>query len=632
MSNQNLNPLSRLLDVDFPEIKRANWNNSFDTAFTADVGYVKPVFVDRVMAGSRCQLDFDSASFANSTIAPLYGRYKVKYLAFWAPDRLYMSDWLTGEKMLDDDYPYPFITFYENNTFVQPDASVNFKLATAQGSHYVPPTSLTEYLGIYPAFTTTGYWKRTSSTDPGLPLKNAFPFLAFWDAYRTFFINPQEKYFPVRTQAPEPTLEGITTFTTPVNNYATVENLDNFFKTIKRATRETDRDVVRNFISNVGFNPISCPRRVFQLDTTIQYPSIQNAFNNLQSNSYFSINYHYGLPLGTYLSDPYTSFVSNENVELERTKSKVNFTGSVNGNSTTGSFTMEQWYLASRIQSKIRKNLYKFEDFSQWIDTNFGVKPSTTLTKPLFLGAFMSDIIFNDAISTVQQPDVAGEPNNLEDNKNLGSRAGYGIGYKGDKRNFFDFTAKEPGTVMIVQQIIPEVFYFEGCDKMYEKLNFNEEFNPIFDALGFQDLEKADMNLVPYLSLDPTGTRINRVSSGDTTLPGATMFSVYNTAIAQQPYGFEHMAKHNRLMGQMTQNNYYQSWSLARSFNYVRGQNNSGLSSTPQNSLDLYSTYIIPEMYNNIFANTMNIDNFQFYLSFQYTKYQPVSKQFLSFT
>ena len=84
-------------------------------------------------------------------------------------------------------------------------------------------------------------------------------------------------------------------------------------------------------------------------------------------------------------------------------------------------------------------------------------------------------------------------------------------------------------------------------------------------------------------------------------------------------------------MGQMTQDNYYQSWSLARSFNYVRGANKTGFNTFPSDSMRLYSSYIIPEMYNNIFANTQNIDNFQFYLSFDYKKYQPVSKQFLSF-
>lgn len=623
MSNQNLNPLSRLLDIDFPEINRSNWNTSYDVAFTADVGYVKPVFVDRVMAGTRCQLDFDSASFANSTIAPLYGRYKVKYLAFWAPDRLYMSDWLTGEKMVDDDYPYPYIKVFPYQRFAQSGGqNSNFASVTASGQQYVPPTSLAEYLGIYPAFATSGYWRRSSVDDPGLPVKNAFSLLAFWDAYRSFFVNPQEEYFPVRTQSAEIDVGLAGQMLTPVNTYCKVSQLDEFFRAIKRADSDAERDVLNIFNTIMGFNPVTCPRRVYQINQDVNYTNPSQVIAS-PDNAYFSVNYHYGLPLGTYLADPYTSFISNDNVEVERSKSKV----LVNNNE----FTMEQWYIASRIQSKIRKNLYQFDDFAQWIDTNFGVKPSTTLTKPMFLGAFMSDIIFNDAISTVQQTDNEDGSNYLEQNKNLGSRAGYGVGYKGDRENFFDFTAKEPGTVMIVQQIIPEVFYFEGSDKIHEKLNFNEEFNPIFDALGFQDLEKADMNLVPHLALDSTGTFVNQAISSNSSLPGVTDFTSYNSAVAQQPYGFEHMAKHNRLMGQMTQDNYYQSWSLARSFNYVRGANKAGFNTYPQDSMQLYSSYIIPEMYNNIFANTQNIDNFQFYLSFDYKKYQPVSKQFLSF-
>ena len=95
MANNNLNPISRLLDIDFPDIKRANWNNSYDAVTTASPGFVQVVHTDHIMAGTRAKLDFNSASFANSTIAPLYGRYKVKYLAVWAPDRLYMADWLT---------------------------------------------------------------------------------------------------------------------------------------------------------------------------------------------------------------------------------------------------------------------------------------------------------------------------------------------------------------------------------------------------------------------------------------------------------------------------------------------------------------------------------------------------------
>ena len=625
MANNSLNPISRLLDIDFPEIKRSNWNNSYDHATTSGVGFVKPVFVDHIMAGTRAQLDFNSASFANSTIAPLYGRYKVKYLAFWAPDRLYMPDWLSGEKMDDDNYPYPYfntpvrgvvpMTSKEGINVLSPNLDT-FIDSTGANGLYVPPTSLASYLRYYPAFAHT----KTFVENDNYPNKNAFAFLAFWDAYRTFIYNPQEGSFPIRTKSYMPAF----VYTIDGNNYSThpdsmpedtivpIEKLDDFFKAVKRASSAPD--IGSLWMDNIPTgHPLWSEKYVYLIN-----PDSVGVDDVVLNN-----NYHYMLPLCTYKPDLFNSFISNENVELERRKSTV--TMDVQG--STASFTMEQWYLASRIQSKIRKNLYKFQDFSQWIDTNFGVKPSTTLTQPMFLGAFESDIIFNDVISTVQQG--SSESNSLGSNKDLGSRAAFGTGRNGNNANFFDFTSKEPGTVMILQMIVPETFYFEGCDTIHDNLNFNEEFNPIFDALGFQDMQKQTLNAVPNLDVDPMGRFIN---SGVLAPPYRREFSVYNSALAQQPYGMEHMGKVNILSGQMVEPNYYQSWTLARSFNYIRGNVKSESIPNNNNILSMpYSTYVVPEMFNNIFANGIRNDNFQFYLSFEYKKYQPVSKQFLSF-
>lgn len=616
MSNQNLNPISRLLDIDFPDIKRSNFSNSYDVTTTASPGFVQVVMSDHIMAGTRAKLDFNSASFANATIAPLYGRYKVKYLAFWAPDRLYMPDWLSGEKMKDDNYPYPYIScpsdpiyantfqggFFSSLTQVQQESLL---ASTGAEYGYVPPASLAQYLKYYPAHFHTGML-----TD--MPNKNAFSLLAFWDAYRTFFVNPQEEYFYVRTSAFRPEITGPypVPATSAVDTPCSVRQLDDFFRQIKRSIFPPDVRLL--FRDMLGFDPLFSKKRVY-------YTGADESDLGAEGNYVNHPNFHYGLPLSTYKPDMYTSFISNENVELERSSAVVNASVGDNG----ARFTMEQWYLASRIQSKIRKNLYKLQDFSQWIDTNFGVKPSTTLTQPMFLGAFESDILFNDVVNTSQTSDNS----NYEENKNLGSRAAYGFGKNGNRSTFFDFTAKEPGTVMILQTIVPEVFYFEGQDVIHDNLNFNEEYNPIFDANGFQDLAKATLNIVPNLHYDPTGTMIRGFGS-----TRRDSYDDYNTAIAQQPYGMEHMGKNNILLGLMSEPSYYQSWSLARSFNYIRSakiHRDDYPNMTDNNSY--YSTYIIPEMYTNIFATSPHVDNFQFYLSFDYVKYQPVSKQFLSF-
>jgi hypothetical protein len=259
-----------------------------------------------------------------------------------------------------------------------------------------------------------------------------------------------------------------------------------------------------------------------------------------------------------------------------------------------------------------RKSLFKNDDFAEFMDVQYGVRPSTGISKPMFLGAFESDIVFSDVVSTSQ----TGDGSNPEKNDALGSRAGYGHGRNTGKQNFVDFTSKEPGTFMVLQIIMPEVFYFEGRDLMYDKQNFMEEFNPEFDAIGYQDLQTSQMNLCPGLSLDPYGRRAYFGS-----------YEGFNTSIGQQPYAMEHMVKPNLLKGMMVMPNYYQKYSLARSFNYNRG-NLDTLDSPPRG---LYSTYPFPEMYNNIFQSTINADNFQFYLRFDYLKYQPISKQFLSF-
>ena len=622
MANENLNPLSRLLDIDFPDIKRANWNNSYDCPTTNDVGFVNVVHCDHIMAGTRASMDFNTASFANATRSPLYGRYRVKYLAVWAPDRLYMPDWLTGEKMLDDNYPYPTInpsiqrTSADDGNGHEYD-NVEVTLAGA-GTPYVPPTSLIESLGFYPSYFHAAYWDN-------LPDKNAFALLAFWDAYRTFILNPQEKTFPVRSRAFTPQInftavneDGDTEITNtysaqaPRDTLVEVSKVDEFFRDIKRVPEWSPRTVMALFEEKFGFS-IFPNKRVYLTDQTPTPISMRQP-----GDFYLADEFHYGLPLCPYFADPFTSFISNENVELERSKSKV----TVQDNQ----FTMEQWYLASRIQNKVRKNLYKMQDFSQWIDTNFGVKPSTTITQPMFLGAFMSDLIFHDAVSSVQ-----GDSNDLGANQSLGSRAGYGVGHNGDRSQFFDFTAKEPGTVLVLQMIIPEIHYFEGAERHFDTLNFNEEFNPMFDALGFQDMHLHNLNSVPHLGLDPFGRLIKNPDN----LPSPRQdFTDYDVALAQQPYGFEHMCKVNRLKGMMTMPNYYQTWTLARSFNYNRGDVNfltGGYPLVDRGDYGMYSTYIIPEMYNNIFANGQNMDNFQFYLSFDYKKYQPVSKQFLSF-
>lgn len=568
---------------------------------TADVGYCNVVFTDRLLANTHAKLDLNQASFANPTISPLYGRYRVKYLAFWAPDRLYIPQWRDGDAMVGDDYPYPILPLpsVESNT--------TFESLTGSNMPYVSYCSLIEQLGMYPAMTQSSDWELEDGPTPS----NALPLLSYWDIYRHYIVNVQEESFPIRVApfVPEHNHNGVKVpAQNPVDLYVPRSNLDDFFKTV-RANMEN------------GIYDITSPyRQYLHAPFSNKYVAVTGdeknlTASNVNANTTVFHKYHYGLPLAPFGADAFTSWVSNENVELERSQSKVQI--------QDGYLYMDSWVIGSRIQNKVRKSIFKNSDFAEYIDVQYGIKPPTTLTKPMFLGAFVSDIVFNDVISSVQGSETDENGNSvmpsLDSNKNLGSRAGYGRGTDYDKHSFVEFTAEEPGTLMVLQIVMPEVFYFEGRDEMYDVQNFNEEFNPSFDGIGFTPLQRSTMNLVPNLALSMNGNRSYKAR-----------YSEFNTAIGQQPYGMRHMAKVNRLVGQMAEAGSYLPYSLSRSFNGVRNLEDTDNMSNNPTSAKWYSTYPIPEMFTNVFASFVQ-DNFQFYINWDYLKYQPISKQFLAF-
>lgn len=597
MASKQNNPISQLMNVDLPEIKRANWNCDHAIAMTADCCYVTPVMSDLILPHTRVKLDIDQSSFANPTVSPLYGRYRVKYLAFWAPHRLYMKEWRNNEhfdvSQLESLYKYPIMPVPK---WVPEDTNPT----TGNGSPYIPPTSLAAYLGLYP-----GYFQSCDWENSNLPKASvAFPFLAYWDIYRNYIINEQESTFPIRIGAFK---EGglqladntTTTVQPPRDMMVTLRELDSFFSALLNVhtTRNIDVSAIwKSTVSSSVIDPLFATKDVVLLA------------NNTGGTPYVRHEHHYGLAIAPYLADPNTSWLDNDLVELERSSSTM--TATLNGNGEY-QIAMDQWRVASAIQQKMRRYLYRLGDFGDAVDSQYGIRPSTSISKPMFLGAFMSDIVFNDVVSTAQ----TGDDGIVESNTNLGSRAGYGRGTDREKRSFIDFTAEEPGTLMILQIIQPEVFYCEGRDYQLMCDSYDKEFNPAWNIGLLQDLSTGQLNLVPNLAVNPTGAAVATPRGWDE----------YNVSIGKQPLAMQHITKTNQAKGMFAMNEAYRDYLLIHSFNGSRDVDG-GVQSPVRG---WYSSYPFPEQYHNIFANKQNLDNFQFYLNFDYTKYNVVLKKFI---
>ncbi|MBQ6940768.1 MAG: hypothetical protein IJN51_05650 [Alistipes sp.] len=610
--------------------KRANWFMDCPVVGTNDWGFGKVKLCKEIIAGSRVRYDFKSAYSTNPTVTPVLSRAKVSVTAWWIPVRLYVPALRDGVQVKSGrtDYSFPTINFdYESIRIAYTSSSNPATIYAGQNLPYIPANSIYTELGMWaPYFQPIGFAAQSTESVPiNYPgPKNAIPLLGYYDIFRNYFMNSQVETAPIRVRGYSKALlnskfpydPNYYAVLEPRDKYVSREDLDNVFNQVRLRGSSYQMNgalfnvtpVIASFLS-VAVGP---PKQVSPVLDDIGDPLEQQwvAFNDN----------HFGEWRDTYHSDYYTAFLSNENVEYERSTARVKV-------DDDGYINMEQIYSAQKVQNYIRSTVFKNSDYAEFVDVHYGVTPSTSITKPMFMGAVSSWLSFNDVISTVQ-----GSSSDLESNNDLGSRASLGFGrmvtgsLRGKKdRPFVDFTAKEPGYFMVIETIVPEVSYWQGFDPMYDKHSLESLYYPEFDRDGYQD--KQLKHLVEQV--------------GDfNSLPKGIPFDNYNIAYAQEPAWWEYMTTFGRLTGQMVDPGVYRNWVFTREVsdellasivnpptNYPpNGHNLSG------GAIDqLQDVYVLPEAHNHIFANINGLDNIQTFYRHELKIYQPLSHRFLSY-
>lgn len=154
--------------------------SSHDLSFiwrnTQSPGTLVPFMKIYAQKGDIFDIDLNSKALTHPTVGPLFGAYKLQHFVFTCPIRLYNS-WLhnnrlgVGLKMSQiklPTYRYPRMI----NTDIRP----------------VNPSSLISYLGYKGQLSIgSGEIKRPTS-------KNGLPILMYWDIFKNYFANTQEKY------------------------------------------------------------------------------------------------------------------------------------------------------------------------------------------------------------------------------------------------------------------------------------------------------------------------------------------------------------------------------------------------------------------------------------------------------
>lgn len=610
------NQVSKLLEVNFPDPQHSNFNLGRKNVFSADVGYLYPCYVEEVLADSFKSLDLEALVQCNATVAPVLGSFTCKVEAYFVPIRIYHQHLINNDRAIDftDDFDFHYFPWLDVSSQV---GLVHQRPVVGSAVQYssliVSSTSLLNYLGMFPTGWNASSW---SAMAPAVrPKINGYPFIGYFDIYRNYYANPYDEDIPFRVSNYLNSSEIQDNYVVDVSD-ATIKL--SVFDTFVNQIRENSITYVNGVYHPQVVDVFSAFNRNFKFsrgDSEITVPLFQNQLGFLRSgsaldNSLSTANgMHFGLLRRTYKDDYFNARMSTDFVEYLRSQSRV----VVNNNGLNTGFDITQLRLANRIAKYVDKLGFSDSRFGTWLKVHFGTKLNDRADIPQFLGSISSTLTFDDIVSQAQ----TGNSDVVSANEALGSRAGIGAGYIKNDGAFVEFKAVEPGYLMCLFSIVPNVVYSQGIRKMFLKTRFSDLYTPEFDAVGYQDLHAVEMSAVGYSLPADANTSIN----------GPLDYSVYNEVVGKHPSWIEYMTSIDEAHGLMTERNQYGYWTLLRPFDanaYNFGASGQGSAPTWDRS-----TYIRPEYFNNIFAVNKLTDNFQVQIRFKDRTSQPMSKQVL---
>lgn len=169
------------MSVRLHEYEMSTHDLSFVWRNTQSPGTIVPFMKIVAQKGDIFDIEMFNKTLTHPTVGPLFGSYKLQHFVFTCPIRLYNS-WLhnnrTGIGMKMSDIKLPVINMLAYNL-----QNANHPEDGAVSN----PSSLAAYLGY------RGRRVQTNSIDYAQVGLNALPYLMYWDIYKNYFANKQEK-------------------------------------------------------------------------------------------------------------------------------------------------------------------------------------------------------------------------------------------------------------------------------------------------------------------------------------------------------------------------------------------------------------------------------------------------------
>lgn len=407
--------------------KKSGFDKSFQNLFTSKVGTLTPILVDEVIPNTSINLKAAISAQLPPLASDTFMRCKLKYAAFFVPTRLLMpgyEKWLTNSEGTTPTLRPPMISFVCNTGRTEEQRKEIISKLS--------PGSLSDYLGV--KYTTDTLESQILSGLTGFRLNvSALPYLAYHKIYNDWFRNSL-----VQTDI-----------------FSSDINLSQYYNASRSAIQSPTETGNKYFIAYEGVS--------YSINSSSS-PLFNDGHNILdlrQAN--FDID-----------------LLTNASPQAQNGQAqKVSFstTGS------TGEFTISALRAANSMQQFLERNNIAGNRLVDYVKAQYGSNLSDSIAqRPILLGSGAFDV-YSKGVS--QTSNSTGQTNNPFNSV----AATYGKAFaEGNYKLIENFTAAEPGYVMVIAWLSPKVTYGTGINPILDRYlvqkSQSDLANPILQNVG----------------------------------------------------------------------------------------------------------------------------------------------------
>ncbi|AXH75645.1 MAG: major capsid protein [Microviridae sp.] len=611
------------MKVDLHNYSRSTHNRGYIFRSTMSSGTLVPFLNEVALPGDTFDINLDCDVKTHPTVGPLFGSFKVQLDVFQCPIRLYngqLHNNKLGIGLKMSTVKLPMLKL-KAPVVLPTDLPDIIDVDNCQ----INPSSILAYLGI------RGIGIADAVAGDNNREFNGVPLLAYWDIYKNYYANKQEEKGAVIHTTPIDGKQSVTTILINTNSLTTPQPLTagtiinvNFTDPLQglgnvlilldnglevpvnelgtviggtisvtnlqynwtrygnrtaiswRYATETDLAMQRIKVLLFELADIDDMREAILTQTTATGafdifgtsldPYVRLVEEDGKARAIMSSQE--GLAVKTYQSDMLNNWLSTEWIDGTGGISEVTAI-----DTSGGSFTIDTLNLSKKVYDMLNRIAVSGGSYDDWLDSVYTENRHTRAESPMYMGGLIKELVFQEVVSVSEAP--GSEAGGVQP---LGTLAGKGILAKKHKGGTVTIKVEEPSYIMGIISLTPRLDYSQGNTWDVNLKTMDDLHKPALDEIGFQELITEQMAWWDTQQ-DSTGAWIQK-SAG------------------KQPAWLNYMTNINRVRGNFAINSNEMFMTLTRRYEPEIDGGGTGF------QIKDLTTYIDPEKFNNIFAQT----------------------------